>query len=137
MRYYDYDEDRLLTFAGLFADAATPTSPARPSSDGFSPRVILAFEANDDVQFTAQVARGFRLGGINDPLNVDAVHGADDLVSTAVTRPGKTRRWNYELGAKTQLAGGRVTFNAAVFYSDIDGSAGRSPMRAVARRASS
>ena len=27
---------------------------------------------------------------------------------------------NYELGAKTQLADGRVTFNAAVFYSDID-----------------
>ncbi len=27
---------------------------------------------------------------------------------------------NYELGAKTQLADGRVTFNAAVFFSDID-----------------
>ena len=27
---------------------------------------------------------------------------------------------NYELGAKTRLADGRVTFNAAVFYSDID-----------------
>ena len=32
--------------------------------------MILAYEPNDDVLLTAQVARGFRLGGINDPLNV-------------------------------------------------------------------
>ena len=45
------------------------------SSDGVSPRVILAFSPTEDVQFTAQVAQGFRLGGINDPLNVGLVLG--------------------------------------------------------------
>ncbi len=70
LRYYDFDEDRLLTFAGVFADFGYTDQPGSTSSDGFSPRVILAFEPNDDVLLTAQVARGFRLGGINDPLNV-------------------------------------------------------------------
>ena len=70
LRYYDFDEDRLLTFAGVFADPAIYTDlPGSTSSDGFSPRVILSFNPSADVQFTAQVSRGFRLGGINDPLN--------------------------------------------------------------------
>ena len=75
------------------------------SSDGFSPRVILAFEPNDDVLLTAQVARGFRLGGINDPLNVDAVHadGSRDL-----QRPADLRgREGAELRARREDPAGR------------------------------
>jgi iron complex outermembrane receptor protein len=120
LRYYDFDEDRFLTFAGAFADVGYTRQPGSTSSDGFSPRVILAFEPNDDVLLTAQVARGFRLGGINDPLNV-GVCTADDL-ATFSGQPNFDDETvlNYEVGAKTLLADGRVTFNAAVFYSDID-----------------
>jgi iron complex outermembrane receptor protein len=82
--------------------------------------VIVAYEPNDDVLLTAQVARGFRLGGINDPLNV-GVCTADDL-ATFSGQPNFDDETvlNYEVGAKTLLADGRVTVNAAVFYSDID-----------------
>jgi iron complex outermembrane recepter protein len=71
-------------------------------------------------QLTAQVARGFRLGGINDPLNV-GVCTADEL-ATFRGQPNFEDETvlNYEVGAKTVLADGRVTFNAAVFFSDID-----------------
>ena len=70
---------------------------------------------------TAQVARGFRLGGINDPLNVPLC-ARRPISSTYSGQPTfeDEKVLNYELGAKTQLADGRVTFNAAVFYSDID-----------------
>jgi iron complex outermembrane recepter protein len=120
LRYYDFDEDRLLTFAGAFADVGYTREPGSTSSDGFSPRVIVAYEPNDDVLLTAQVARGFRLGGINDPLNV-GVCTADDL-ATFSGQPNFDDETvlNYEVGAKTLLADGRVTVNAAVFYSDID-----------------
>ncbi len=120
LRYYDFDEDRLLTFAGAFADVGYTRQPGSTSSDGFSPRVIVAYEPNDDVLLTAQVARGFRLGGINDPLNV-GVCTADDL-ATFSGQPNFDDETvlNYEVGAKTLLADGRVTVNAAVFYSDID-----------------
>ena len=122
LRYYDFDEDRTLTFAGLFADPAIYfNTPGSVSSDGVSPRVILAFSPNDNVQLTAQAARGFRLGGINDPLN-RGLCSPEDLV----TYDGH-ENWededvtNYEIGAKTRSSDGRVTFNAAVFMSDIDG----------------
>lgn len=121
LRYYDFKEDRLLTFAGLFADQGYTNQPGSTDSNGFSPRVILSFQPNDDVQLSAQVSRGFRLGGINDPLNV-TLCGPQDLV-TYGGQPtfGDEKVLNYEVDAKTRFAGGRVTFNAGAFYSNIDG----------------
>lgn len=120
LRFYDFEEERLLTFAGVFADVGYTNQAGSTSSDGFSPRVILSFEPNEDVLLTAQVARGFRLGGINDPLNVTLCSGADRVIYSGQPTFEDEKVLNYELGAKTAMADGRITFNAAVFYSDID-----------------
>jgi iron complex outermembrane receptor protein len=104
----------------VFADLGYTRQRGSTSSDGFSPRVIVAFQPQQDVLLTAQVSRGFRLGGINDPLNVPLC-APPDLITYGGQPTFKDEKvLNYELGAKTQLAGGRVTFNAAIFYSDID-----------------
>jgi len=120
LRYYDFDEERELTFAGFFADVGYDQSKGETSSDGFSPRVILGFEPNDDVLLTAQVARGFRLGSINDPLNVGLCTAEDRQTYSGQPTFEDEKVLNYELGAKSRFADGRVTLNAAVFYSDID-----------------
>jgi iron complex outermembrane receptor protein len=119
LRYFDFSEDRVLTFAGFFADQGYTDQPGSIDSDGFSPRVILAYNVNKNVQFTAQYSRGFRLGGINDPLNVGLCSG-DDL-TTFSGHPTWDDEYvdNYEIGTKTRLANGRVTFNAAVFMTKI------------------
>ncbi len=120
LRYYDFEEDRLLTFAGVFADMGYTDEPGSTSSDGVSPRAILSFRPNEDVLVTAQAARGFRLGGINDPLNVTLCQGDD------INTYGGHPTWddekvnNFELGIKTRLADGKVLFNAAAFFSDIE-----------------
>jgi iron complex outermembrane receptor protein len=77
LRYYNFDEDRVITIAGAFADLPHFDELGTTSSDGVSPRVILAFNPSKNAQFTAQVARGFRLGGINDPLNATLCRGND------------------------------------------------------------
>ena len=121
LRYYDFSEDRLLTFAGLFADFGYTDQPGSVESDGYSPRVILSYNLNEDVMFTAQAAKGFRLGGINDPLNV-ALCSDEDLVTYSGFENWEDEEvMNYELGAKTRLADGRVTFNASVFVTKIEG----------------
>ena len=119
LRYYDFSEDRLLTFAGFFADQGYTDEPGSTDSDGFSPRVILAYNVNKNVQFTAQYSRGFRLGGINDPLNVGLCSGND--LTTFSGHPTWDDEYvdNYEIGTKTRLADGRVTFNAAVFMTKV------------------
>jgi iron complex outermembrane recepter protein len=121
VRYYDFEEDRLLTFAGFFADFGYTDQPGSTSSDGFSPRVILAFNPSENVQITAQAARGFRLGGINDPLNVTLCTPEDLVTYDGHPTWDDEEVTNYELGFKSRLADGRVTFNASAFFSDIDG----------------
>ena len=121
LRYYDFSEDRTLTFAGLFADQGYTDEPGSVSSDGVSPRVILAFSPNENVQLTAQASRGFRLGGINDPLNVTLCSPADLITYNGHENWDDEEVTNYELGAKSRFSGGRVTLNGAVFMSKIDG----------------
>ena len=124
-RYYDYDEDRVLYFGGLFADSdGLPTEdtngPGSTSDDGFLPRVLLSYKVSDNVQLNAQAAKGFRLGGINDPLNLGLCE--DEDIENYGGRPSfeGEELWNYELGAKIGFAGGRAQFNIAVFRADID-----------------
>ena len=121
LRYYNFDEDRVITIAGAFADLPHFDELGTTSSDGVSPRVILAFSPNKNAQFTAQVARGFRLGGINDPLNATLCQGNDIDVYGGHPTWDDEKVTNFELGAKTRFANGRVTLNGAIFMSKIDG----------------
>jgi iron complex outermembrane receptor protein len=73
------------------------------------------------VLLTAQVSRGFRLGGINDPLNENLCNAADESIFGGRPTWEDEKVLNYELGAKTQWVDGRIQVNAALFYSDIDG----------------
>lgn len=120
LRYYDFSEDRVITIAGAFADLPHFDEKGSTSSDGLSPRVILAFSPNKSVQLNLQASKGFRLGGINDPLNVTLCQGTDPQTYGGHPTWDDETTMNYELGAKTRLADGRVTFNTAVFYTRID-----------------
>ncbi|MGQ0430144.1 MAG: TonB-dependent receptor domain-containing protein [Gammaproteobacteria bacterium] len=117
-RYYDFDEDRVLLFGGVFSDPSA--GPGSASDDGFLPRVLFSYDLNDNVQLNAQASQGFRLGGINDPLNVPLC-SPEDLI-TFGGRPSfdSETLWNYELGAKIGFAGGRGQFNIAAFRAEID-----------------
>jgi iron complex outermembrane receptor protein len=121
LRYYDFDEDRVITIAGAFADLPHFDELGSTSSDGVSPRVILAYSPNREFQFNLQAARGFRLGGINDPLNATLCQGNDLATYGGHPTWDDEKVTNYELGMKSRTLQGRVTVNAAVFLSKIDG----------------
>jgi iron complex outermembrane recepter protein len=133
LRYYKFTEDKNLFFAGVFAaDTCVPgtgTGPGNPcvfgvvpastDSSGTSPRFILSYKPTDDAQLYAQAARGFRLGGINDPINLPLCSPTDKLVFGSQPNWQDEKTWDYELGAKTQWLDKRLTLNIDVFYSDI------------------
>jgi iron complex outermembrane receptor protein len=120
LRYAHYKETRELTFDGIFAEK-TIAVPGRTSANSWAPRVILAYKASDDVTLNAQVSKGFRLGGINDPLNRPLCTPADFTTFSALSTPSFKNEtvWNYEAGAKARLGGGRGSFTVAGFYADI------------------
>ena len=117
-RYYDFDEDRNLVFGGVFSDPSV--GPGSASSDGFLPRVLLSYDVNDNVQLNAQVSRGFRLGGINDPLNLPLCSAADRVTFGGRDSFDDEELTNFELGAKIGFAGGRAQFNISAYRAEID-----------------
>ena len=75
LRWYDFDEERTQTFDGLFADPLD--SEGTTSATGVAPRIIASYDVTAATQVNAQVSKGFRLGGINDPLNAPICSAAD------------------------------------------------------------
>jgi iron complex outermembrane recepter protein len=83
-----------------FHDLGTPVDP----------RVSLAYRANPDLTLYTQVARGYRVGGVN--LTSD-VGGRNSPPSY-----GPDSLWNYEVGAKGRMFDGRLTYSTALYYID-------------------
>ncbi len=110
--------------SGIFSPLVIADLPygAIPESkyNNFSPSVTLAWEANENVNFYARFAQGFKSGGFNGETNVFVAptpacpSGATELCTPY--RPEKVD--SYELGMKTKLADGRVIFNVAAFRDE-------------------
>ncbi|MEM9170635.1 MAG: TonB-dependent receptor [Pseudomonadota bacterium] len=115
VRYYNFEETRTILQGGLFSSLADQTDET--DSDGFTPRFLLSYDISDDVTVNAQVSRGFRLGGVNDPLNVPLCTADDEAIFGGFQDFGDETLWNYEGGVKVNK--GVFRFNAAAFYSDI------------------
>jgi len=123
LRYYNFKEDRTQVFDGIFGNDNNGTSLVATSGDtsanGFAPRLIGSFKLSDRTTLNAQVAKGFRLGGINDPLNVPLCTPQDLRTFGGRGAWKDETLWNYEVGAKTRTFGGRGSVNVAAFYADI------------------
>ena len=116
-RWYDYEETRSQVFDGLFADPG-PTE-GETSADGIAPRFIASFEVSENTRLNAQISKGFRLGGINDPLNVPLCTPEDLETFGGRDSWDDENLWNYEVGSKSTIMGGRGAFNIAAFHMDI------------------
>ncbi len=123
LRYYDFEESRTQIFDGIFGNDNNGTSlvetAGSTSADGIVPRVIADFKLSDATSLNAQISQGFRLGGINDPLNVPLCTPQDLETFGGQDAWEDETLWNYEVGSKSTIMGGKGTFNVAAFYMDI------------------
>ena len=114
-RAYSYNETRRFKSGGLFSDGNNQVDET--SATGFTPRFLASYKVADTVTVNAQISRGFRLGGVNDPLN-RPLCTADDLnIFGGYQKYQDEKLWNYEGGVKARA--GIFTVNAAVFYTKI------------------
>ena len=79
------------------------------TDDGVNPRFALEYRPTDSLLTYGLISKGYRIGGVNSGLatglGAPPTYGPDSL-------------WNYELGFKSTLAGGRMTLNGALYYLD-------------------
>jgi len=123
LRYYQFDESRDQIFDGLFGaddNGHFQSQPGETDADGFAPRAIASWKVNDNSRVNLQVAKGFRLGGINDPLNVTLCTPEDLRTFGGHDQWEDETAWNYEIGAKNTIMGGRGIFNVSLFHMDIE-----------------
>jgi iron complex outermembrane receptor protein len=123
LRYYNFSEDKEQVFDGLFGNDNNGTSlvsqPGSTEADGIAPRLIASLKIDDDTKLNAQVSKGFRLGGINDPLNVPLCTPQDLQTFGGRDTWKDETTWNYEVGSKSRVMGGRGSVNVSAFYADI------------------
>jgi len=115
LRWYDFSETRTFKSGGLFANGDNAVDETQ--SDGFTPRFLLSWKASEDVTVNAQASKGFRLGGVNDPLNLPLCTPEDEDIFGGYQNYDDETLWNYEAGVKARS--GIFTLNAAGFYTDI------------------
>ena len=123
LRYYHFDEDKEQVFDGIFAHDNTGTAvvsqPGSTDANDVAPRFIATYKIAPTANLNAQVSKGFRLGGINDPLNTPACTPADLATFGGQGNWLDESVWNYEVGLKTRVLNGAGAFSVAGFYMDI------------------
>jgi iron complex outermembrane receptor protein len=83
-----------------FHDLGTPVDP----------RVSLAYRLDPDLTLYTQVARGYRVGGVNLTSDVGGRNTPPSYAPDSL--------WNYEIGAKGRMFDGRLTYSTDFYYID-------------------
>ena len=123
LRFYHFSEDKEQVFDGIFANDNTGRSlvsqPGSTDASGIAPRFIATYRLPRNANLNAQVSRGFRLGGINDPLN-EPLCTPQDLATFGGREAWDDESvWNYEIGYKSRVMNGNGAFNVSAYYADI------------------
>ena len=128
VRYFNFKEKYYLFESGFYGvvNHVPLTTNATLKSNGFNPRGNISYKVNDDFLVYGEVAKGFRYGGGNQPVPIGtagiAGQCASNLASYGYTAApltfGPDKLWNYTIGEKAKLAGGRITLNASAYYID-------------------
>jgi iron complex outermembrane receptor protein len=87
-----------------------PTFRGTRTDDAFTPRVILAWEPNPDLNLYASYSQGFKGGGFDPRGNFANADVREGFLPEFVD--------SYELGAKFSLFDGRVRVNSDVFFAE-------------------
>ena len=119
-RWYDTEVEGGANSDG-FANGGPTSFVESQNESGFNPRVVVEYQANDDLNLYASASKGFRVGGVNG--NVPVVLCGAELAALGLDPSNATKfdsdeLWSYELGVKSTLASNTVTLNAAVFFID-------------------
>ena len=115
-RWFDYEQNFDEDYGGFFNGEPTSGNIDTSESD-FSPKFGISYQHNDDVLIYGSAAKGFRLGGVNDPLPSFC---DPELAALGLTSSGTYEAdtlWSYEGGAKTAWMDGRLILNGSAYHT--------------------
>ena len=124
LRAYHFRQGFDLRYAGIANDGVTTINRSTKDS-GVTPKFQINYKPQTNLLVYAQAAKGFRLGGVNEPVPLAGVLGTrcdTALASRGLTGLpptfGSDTLWNYELGFKGQTTDKRATLNVSAYQID-------------------
>lgn len=123
LRYYRERQKESDVDAGAVEAAYSAQNLGDATQQGLTPKAAVSYKIDPDTMVYASAAKGFRAGGVGQALLSEC-----GLLSELGVKPGEPTRynadtvWNYEVGGKAQLEGGRMVLSGALFqmnWSDI------------------
>jgi outer membrane receptor protein involved in Fe transport len=119
LRYYNFKQDFNLFFTGLagalnFNEPLTGAGVEKAS--GANPRGVVSFKQTQDVMWYAEAARGFRYGGVNEPVPKQFCDPNNQGLNLGPPTFGPDKLWNYSVGEKGTF--GPMTLNVDAFFID-------------------
>lgn len=125
LRYFNWKQDFSLYFGGLFGvdEAGAPlTTKDRAREKGVNPRAVISYRVTDKVMLFAEASKGFRYGGVNQPLPLSLC--GPELDSIGLTKGpvtfGADSLWSYSIGEKGRFLDNRLKLNATGFLIQWD-----------------
>src|SRR5215831_4728617 len=120
-RFSHFDLNFNVTQNGPYAGGPPPIiAQGHTTENASTPKFGLSYQANDRNLFYVSASKGFRPGGVADPLPYEAC--SPDLNNLGYTSvPGSFKSdsvWSYEIGSKNSLADGRVRLAASLYEID-------------------
>ena len=120
---------RLILILPALVQSGADQRTGESSETGVSPKFRVSYRHNDAMLFYGVVSKGFRIGGVNEPVSPTLMctgFGSDKFRYTdAGRRLTSDDLWNFELGAKTSWADDRLYFNVSGYkieWSDLQSS---------------
>lgn len=120
LRWFYAAQDSEVFFAGPLAFPNIGTIADEHSENGVNPTVNVSWQFDDDRMVYFQAARGFRLGGINQPI-AEVLCAADLAAANLDSAPpsfDSDSLWNYEIGLKSSWLDDRLRVNASGYIID-------------------
>ncbi len=105
--------------SGALAPGEPETASGKSTENGVNPRVNASYHMTPDATVFVEAARGFRYGGINQPVPASfcgAALAAQELTGTPTTY-GPDHLWTYSLGQRLEFDERRLIVNATAFYT--------------------
>jgi iron complex outermembrane receptor protein len=116
LRYYQERQKESYIAMGAVEGAYKAANLGEAKQHGVTPKAAVAYKINSDSMVYVSAAKGFRAGGVG-----QSVLASCGLLSQLGLQPGEPTKynadwvWNYEVGAKTQFADGRLVLSGALF----------------------
>jgi outer membrane receptor protein involved in Fe transport len=108
------------TFSGSGPLNPGPPQSGRQKETAVTPKVGINYKPSENALLYVSASKGYRAGGSNPPLSIATSACGSDLAQFGGqgTLYKSDSLWNYEVGAKSRLFGGRLSVDASAYHID-------------------